>query len=228
MESALTLVGIATGLATLLAAVVSLPFTPARFWSWRLRKHAETVNVIDPERQPHQHEIVMRHADLLASKVAAAHHIPTDWNRFKWTMISIGFPVGVALSSVWMVVRGQKPWDGLTPLDIYGFVFATMWWFATVLLLIASYKQTRMQRLRFIELGCPPDYEPPTNWSEARIADFPSHLRSVNHTWRRARDMRKAGSIPAEWRPRNEAAALRRKVSVWARDRPWYLGGMLR
>ena len=72
----------ATAISTLLTAAVGLQFTPARYWSWRLRRHMQTVEAIDSERQKNQREVLMRRADYLSSRVAAAYRIPTDWGRF--------------------------------------------------------------------------------------------------------------------------------------------------
>jgi DNA-binding GntR family transcriptional regulator len=86
MDTFQTLLVVATGVVGLLATISTLPLSPARFWSWRLRKHMETVKALDPERHAAQYAVLVRRADELASEAAAAHHIRTPWSRFVMTL----------------------------------------------------------------------------------------------------------------------------------------------
>lgn len=91
---------VVTGALSLLGTLVGLPFTPPRFWAWRLRKHMENVKAVDAERQPNQHEVLMRRADYIADKVAAVYHIPADRQMFRLAIIHIGFFLYVVVALV--------------------------------------------------------------------------------------------------------------------------------
>ena len=67
---------------TLLTFMATVPFSPARFWSWRLRKHGQTVAALDTDRHKNQREVLLRTTDYLASKAAATQQIPTPWKRY--------------------------------------------------------------------------------------------------------------------------------------------------
>lgn len=230
MDSVLTTLTIAGGVTGLLATLATVPFSPARFWSWRLRKHTETVKALDPERQANQYEILMRRADYFASRVAAAHHFPTDRTRFRLVALIIGSLVGIFASVIYMTASGRNPLEGLGFFDLLTLVVAAMMLLTWADMTWKSYKHTRWHRERFIRKGCPPTYAvPPTlrdALRESRAADAdPNHL-----LWRRqerATTLRRNGTLPSDWKPVSWSAGQRRKLSALVRGRPWYVGGFL-
>ncbi len=224
MDSVLTTLTIAGLVTGLLATLVTVPFTPARYWSWRLRKHAETVKALDPERQSNQHEILSRHADYLAGRAAAVYHIPTDWGQVRVTVFLIGWILGMTGTAAHMYfVQGRLPWYGLEWPERYATVMAVPCLALFGWVLLNGYLIRRHHRHRFVALGCPPDYRRPRTMSEL-VATIKRRDEAVS----RAVQMRQAGSIPPDWRPTSRVARWRRRASNWGRGRPLLLGGFLR
>lgn len=224
MDSVLTTLTIAGGVTGLLATLVTVPFTPARYWSWRVRKHAETVKALDPERQKNQHEILSRHSDYLASRAAAAYHIPTDWGQVRVTVFLVGWFVGMAATAAFMYFgQGRMPWDGLDWPDMYAAVMAIPCIALFSWVLASGYRIRRQHRQKFVSLGCPPDYRRPRTLRELGRA-----VARRESILGRAVGLRKAGAMPPDWRPSSRSGGLRRKLSAWGRGRPWLLGGFLR
>lgn len=220
----LTTLTIAGGVTGLLATLVTVPFTPARYWSWRLRKHAETVKALDSERHSNQHEILSRQSDYLASRAAAAHHIPTDWGQVRVTVFLVGWLLGMTATAAYMYfVQGRMPWDGLEWPDMYAAVLAVPCLALFSYVLLMGFVDRRRHRRRFVALGCPPSYRRPRTLSELYAA---TARRQV--IVGRAVQLRKAGRIPSDWRARSRTSVRRRKLSAWGRERAWLFGGFLR
>jgi hypothetical protein len=165
-----TTLAIATGTSALIATAVSLPFTPARFWTWRLRKHMETVDAPgDDERYANQAEVLKRRGDYIASKAAAATHIPTDWRRFRHAVLHGSFAVGMVLTYGYTLIFTDWRLADLDPMAMaspWGWILVVpllMVWGAEVWFISSSFAATKYHRARFIRKGCPPDYPvPPT------------------------------------------------------------------
>lgn len=236
MQWVLTTLTIGTGLLSLVGTLVSLPFTPARIWSSRLRKHMENVKALDAERHPNQHEVLMRRADHLANKVAAAYHIKADWETFRWAAIQFAFFVYLAVALVlqWIYLPQesylQRP-VGLLMIVLYVAL-------QTVIgrVQVAKLRSIGAHRAEFIAQGCPPDFptapgcrrtvfvgttsaaseETPTSLrAEAADADYPSINKDA--TALKSRAIRRFNSAPEESSPRF--------VWVWlAQHCFWFLG----
>jgi hypothetical protein len=222
---------IATGASTLIATAVSLPFTPARLWSWRLRKYMETVDALDDdERYANQREVLKRRGDYIASKVAAATHIPTDWQRFRKAIIEVAFLVGFVITAAVTVIFHQ--WSRAFGDDYITWMaaaFALFAWLNNARLLIGSFLSTRDHRRAFIDAGCPPDYPVPEPLlrQQRRVVQASFRRDSAVRALARSRRMRDTGMLPADWRPRSNLARYHRSMSAWRRERPWYKGGFI-
>ncbi|CAN5550225.1 hypothetical protein BH11ACT6_BH11ACT6_29910 [soil metagenome] len=222
MDSVLMTLSIAGGVTGLLATLVTVPFSPARFWSWRLRKHMETVKALDADRHRNQHEVLMRRADVLASKAAAAYQIPMDPGYIRLAVFSFGWFAGLIGTSVWLYLsRGWMPWTNMAPVDVMGLFIIPLFLALDGWVALRGFRFQRRHRQLFIARGCPPDYPQPRGYRQLRRDALSRDDGRI-----RARRMRRAGAIPEDWRPRNRMATMRRQVSAWSRNRPWYRGGV--
>ncbi len=94
---------IASAATTLLTVLVGIPFTPARYWQWRLRKHREVMDAIGEEAHPNQYAALTPRATFLANKVAAYHRVPTGTaTKFITWLVLIAF-VNVIISLIYLV-----------------------------------------------------------------------------------------------------------------------------
>lgn len=174
---------------------MSVPFSPARYWSWRLRKHGEKVAALDPERHRNQREILLRETDLLANKAVAAIQIPTPWKRYTFGM------------ATWTALAFQGLALGLDPAPIRH----TEWLMIGVLFLalpafgflqtFAMWQHIRSERARFVRLGFPPTYRPRRDPWEQMWRDYQRGHR-LDRAHQRAKRLERAGLIPPEWHPR--------------------------
>lgn len=198
-----------------LAFLASVPFSPARFWSWRVRKQMDTVKALDPDRHKAQREVLLRQADVLASRAAAAQRIPTPWKRYVFGVAAWAYFGWGIVAFVVDRVRGVN----LRPMD------ATMGIAVTIVFVWYAIRSTvvyilydRRERARFIAEGCPADFvRVPTLHERVRAAQNAQHLANARvvayhrRVRRRAKQMKKAGVMPDDW-PRHP-----RVVRVWRR-----------
>lgn len=190
-----------SALAALLAILVSVPFGPRSYWSWRLRKEASTVEALDPFRHVAQRESLMRTVDGYANKVAATHKIPTPWFSYGiGTFIVVGAAVFAATTRIG---SPQSATRLLVSVSIGLLVMCV----PTVLLFVAGpFKYVKLRRHQFVRSGCPEDfYTHPSNvlwvWMFARLVARSSAKR-------RSKRLRKAGQMPTGHR-RHRAWATR-------------------
>lgn len=212
---------IAGGLTGLLATLATVPFSPTRFWSWRLRKHMETVKALDADRHKNQHEVLMRRADVLAGRAAAAYHIPMDSGYIRLAVFACGALLGLVGTSIWLYFsRGWMPWTNMAPPEVLMMIFALVVLAGYSVIAMRGFSIHRLHRKLFIALGCPPDYRRPRGYGQLQ-----RDVVKRDRVFARAHKMRRTGAIPADWRPRNNRASVRRRVSAWSQNRPWYRGG---
>ncbi len=220
----------ATAISTLLTAAVGLQFTPARYWSWRLRRHMQTVEAIDSERQKNQREVLMRRADYLSSRVAAAYRIPTDWGRFCYAAIQFGiFLSFIMLPIVLFIIYGpDELFDEDFDEDNAGgnvvLSFLIVWgiWLFESVPLVRSFVITRRVRAEFIRRGCPPGFRKPKSYWAWRRRRWPidhDPNQVFARTVKRAIRLRISGKLPAEWPPHSRVAVFRRELCAWRWER---------
>jgi hypothetical protein len=224
----LTTLTVVTGLLSLLGTLVSLPYTPARFWAWRLRKHMENVKALDAERQPNQHEVLMRRADYIANKVAAAYHIPANKQMFRLAIIHIGFflyvVVALVLQSIYLPEQSylKRP---VGVLMIVGYVVLQVLIWA---IQIAQLKAISAHRAQFIARGCPPDF--PTAPSGSRGPLDPSALTGAiaGYLDRRAAQKVQISAARKQRLGSVREQSLLKFIWVWlAHHYLWYMGVQL-
>lgn len=189
MQWVLTTLTVATGVLSLLGTLSASPFTPARFWSWQLRKHMENVKAIDAARQPNQHEILMKRADYLVDRVAAAYHIRADRQLLRLATLQTGIFVYVAVALVlqWIYLPDQsylRQPVGVLMIVSYAALQALFW-----AIQIATIKGLSAHRAEFIAQGCPPDF--PRTPSENRGPMDPSALEDAIANYRERRATRR-------------------------------------
>ena len=206
------------GLATLVPAVIgvvtflaSVPFSPARFYAWQLRRQGATVAALDPERHANQREVLQRRIDYLASKAAAAQHIPTPWRRYVIGAVIWSYFAWMIFLLAWQGPAGPpgSP-PSFIPPGALGWLFAV--WFQ-ILVAWAGLRSTLVyavnnyrERARFIAEGCPPNFEPRPHL-HARIrateeAEIEEVIRADPAAVRALR-MGKRGEMPNHWRTRS-------------------------
>jgi hypothetical protein len=215
---------VASGAAAFVAFLASVPFSPARFWSWQLRKHMETVSALAEDRHKAQREVLMRRADELASKAAAAQRIPTPWKRYVigtagWVFLGALTVNYIAIAHATLKVRwSDEFWESL-PALIYLPV-------ALLLCLGFAYKSTVVyvrynarERARFIEEGCPADFatEPTVHergdaWAEQERQRSLRRAAIYFSGLERAKRMKKAGVMPDTWPSHSRAVRAWRSL----------------
>jgi hypothetical protein len=236
--------GVCTAASALIATAVSLPFTPARYWSWRLRKHAETAAALgDNERYANQRAALDLRGDAIANNAAAAFRIPTDWDRFGFAMANVGLVAGVAATSFELQAKGQQygllsRWLWVAPFElmpgirvpfiVVGIPVACLY-VVMVCAMVRGFQSTHRERKRFISEGCPPNFVmQPMPWSIGgrypTDADRDRAFRWQKATVRGGR-LADAGTMPEWWKPRSRSARARRRFGAWRRSQPWYRGG---
>jgi hypothetical protein len=206
------------GLATLVPAVIALvtflasvPFSPARFYAWQLRRQGETLAALDPVRHKNQREVLQGRVDHLANKAAAAQIVPTPWKRYVIGAFIWSYLAWMTFLLVWQGPSGPPgtpSWP--IPPGPMGWVFAI--WFQ-LMVAWAGLRSTlvyavnnRRERAKFIAAGCPPDFVPRPHLHERiRAAEVREMEQAVDarRPYRRARQMWRDGTMPAEWRPRS-------------------------
>jgi hypothetical protein len=149
-------VAIFSGAAAFVTFLATVPFSPARYWAWRLRKQTDTVKGLDPDRHKAQRDVLMRPVDDLANRAAAAQRIPTPWRRY---IILVALP----LSVFYLLIALLAFFIGVVHNTQSQFVFVALVFGTIVLLCIAvavPYKIVRLllynkrERRRFIDEGC--------------------------------------------------------------------------
>jgi hypothetical protein len=204
--------GIATASATLLSSFVALPFSPALFWSWRLRKHSDTVKTLDSQRYPRQLDVLDQRTEYLVSKVAAAYRVPTNWRIVRYMVFWIVYSVVMAVQ--WLHI----PWPESPGGEVLEVAFIAVAVQAVVLFFAAAWRglaHTRSERARFIASGCPTGFvvrrrrrpagsDPSTGiWDRYIDRAYrplipPSPYR--RRVKQRRRQLRREGNMPASWR----------------------------
>lgn len=204
---------VVSGVAALLPFLLTVPFSPARLWARRLRRHMEIIEALDPERHKTQRETLLVHADVLANKTAAAYQVRTPWKRYV---------LGVFVWSYLLVLLGGfvvDRWRGV-PVDLF---LWGLWVVATISCFGVAYRSTvayvlytARERTRFIEEGCPANFAVRST-PHARMKAADTRWLAEQETRRtvrkRARKMKKAGIMPKEWPPHS------RFVRAWRRHR---------
>lgn len=148
---------VASGSVALLTFLASLPFSPARFWTWRVRKQMETVNALDPERHKALREVLLRKADELAGKAAAAQRIPTHWVRNVIGSVVWMYAITATIVLPWAwshhedLPKAFGDWFMIIAGVLLGYGFAYR---ATVVYVLHN----RRERARFIQEGCPANF----------------------------------------------------------------------
>jgi hypothetical protein len=189
---------VASAVAAFLAYLGSVPFSPARFWSWRLRTHMQTVNSLDDGRHKAQKEVLLRRADYLADKAAAAHQIPTPW----WQYV-IGSAIWVYFAAAFANAAWEHYHLGIRVYPIF-WVTAS---YACVLAFPPAYRftvvylrHTARERARFIAEGCPADFvTSPPMYFRQRFSRASANFRSATSE-RANRLIARVASAQSRWR----------------------------
>jgi hypothetical protein len=155
-----TTIAIATGASALLATVITVPFTPARWWAWRLRKHVETVNAIDAEMYPSQRQALSTRTEFLTSKVAAAYAVPTDWQRYRPAIYYIVWVFSMAVTLGIEALLASRQFRDPDDIGwvIYTGVFLVLTAIIDAIGLGIAVFHSHRERQRFIAAGCPVNF----------------------------------------------------------------------
>jgi hypothetical protein len=115
----------------------------------------ETLNALDDDRHKAQKEVLLRHADYLANKAAAAHQIPTPRRHYAFGSASVFFFVVASANMVWEHHLGFRiyPITWVLAAAAFGACFITAYSSLGVEL-----RRTARERKRFIAEGCPADF----------------------------------------------------------------------
>lgn len=162
------------GAASLLTYLGTAPFGPRTYWSWRLRRHASTLEVLDPDRQEAQRAVLLLQADRLASRLAAAYRIPTPWKSYVAGSFVLGYGLGLAY------VESYMPGDNaLTRVNALILCFACL--LIAYRYIYLDFAFVRRERTRFMQQGCP------TSFASTRTPQVIRYIKVRLHTERAIR-----------------------------------------
>ncbi|MGV0715911.1 hypothetical protein ABQE93_10945 [Mycolicibacterium sp. XJ662] len=194
---------------TLVTFLVSVPFSPARYWAWRLRRQGETVAALDPERHRNQREALLCQTDYLADRAVAAAQIPTPWKRytlgiFAWTHL---LTLGLSL-----VILDPPPARAFGEWAMIAFFFYAFPVFGFTLT-FGMWQYIRSERVRFVRSGFPPNFRIRRDPWIQMWRDY-ERRENLAKALQRAKRMDRTGLIPPRWRPRAP------HVRLWRRTKP--------
>jgi hypothetical protein len=115
----------------------------------------ETIQALDDDRHHAQKETLLRHADYLANKAAAAHQIPTPWKQYVIGSATCFFFIASLANAQWEHYHsGIQIYPSFWVMASYGVMLG----FPVIYESVVYFRHTRRERARFIAEGCPADF----------------------------------------------------------------------